>query len=240
MNDETKRNRWLIPLFVAVFGCLGGLTAWVWLYATGEWQDNGIGVAIATNMFLGAVAGFIGVYALKVDSPRFVPHTLALALLCGFAWKPTLEAGREYVATQTAEAEAKVQQQYAKERIELLKDADPEMAPELIRDLESVSQELMESEVAIRDPRLRLELNSVVAHSVEAISEAAQFAPRDSAQALISVEEAAVARGNMRVSRSARNRLENVDDGRELEALEERRRLEALEERRRQRPEKPE
>jgi hypothetical protein len=230
VNDEIDRKKWLVPTLVVMFGCIGGLTTWVWLYATGTPQDGGIGAALATNMFLGAVAGFIGVYVLKVDTSRFVLHTLALALLCGFAWKPTLEAGRAYVVTQTAESEAVEKRDYAINRIEQLRDADPETAPELIRDLESVSQQLIKSEASIRNPRLKLELNSVVIESMEAISDAAEYAPRESAEALGAVEEEAMVRRNMRVSDSARRRLE---------MLEERRRVDELNERKRRRPEQP-
>lgn len=223
MNVETANTRWRDPGLVALFGGIGGLTAWVWLYAIGTPPDEGI-AGVFTNIFLGIIAGFIGVYVLKVDASRFLTHTLALALLCGFAWKPTLEAGREYVVTQNAESVAADQREFAENRIAQLREADPEMAPELIRDLASVSQELIKSEASIRNPRLKLELNSVVAESVEAISNASQMAPNESAAALGTVEEAAMAHRNMRVSDSARKRLQMMDERSRIEAEERQRR----------------
>ena len=207
MNAETNKTQWIIPLAVAIFGAIGGVTAYVWSTNIGDPSLSNGTAGIAVNIFLGAVASFIGVYALKVDSTRFILHTLALALLFGLAWKPTLQAGRDFVVTQISETNISEQAEFALDIIESLESASPEMAPVLIEELESVSSELIRAGASIKNPKLNLKVGRVVAESVEALSDSAKIAPEAVASALGSVGKVALSQGDMRVSNAVAESL---------------------------------
>lgn|GEM_PF-7121769 len=192
LSDPEGGTVWLPAALVALFGGLGGLTAWVWSVTVGTPLPLEHTGAIAANVFLGMVAGFVGTYAIKLSSSRVLMHSLALALLCGFAWKPMLEAGKELVTTRLQESGVSQRLDEARKRIEDLKSATPETAPSLIEELQSTSQELLESKEALRNPRLEAQVDELVRDSVLALGDAAQIAPEAGAKALGSLGSAAL------------------------------------------------
>lgn len=217
MNDEIKETNWRTPALVALFGGVGGLTAWVWSITVGTPLRLGSTGAVAANVFLGVVAGFVGIYAIKLDSTRLLMHSLALALLCGFAWKPMLEAGRELVTTLMQEQKVEEQTDDAQRTMEALRSATPETAPILIEELAAVSQELMRSGDSVRDSKLRAEVDQVVVDSLEALSEASEIAPEAGARALGSIGAAALREDRPAISKVAAGSLVRLAEKKDFE-----------------------
>lgn len=217
MNDRVNGNGWHIPVLVALFGGVGGLTAWVWSITVGTPMKMGTTGAVAANVFLGMVAGFAGIYAIKLDSTRVLLHSLALALLCGFAWKPTLEAGRELVITRMQEGDVEQQIELTQQTIEALETASPEKAAIYIEELESRSLELMRSGDAVRNPALRAQANGIVVESVGALSDAASVAPEAGARALGSVGAAAMREDRPAITNAAASSLIHLAEEKDFE-----------------------
>ncbi len=90
------------PWQVLLTGGGGGLLGWVYAQTVGQpvalvwWQ------AIPAGVLLGAGASFAGVYLLANTDVRDAKRCLALAMICGFAWKPVYEAGTALVRETTA------------------------------------------------------------------------------------------------------------------------------------------
>src|SRR3990172_11409776 len=90
------------PWHVLLLGAAGGLLAWLYSQTVGQpaalvwWQ------AIPAGVLLGAGASFVGVYLLANADVRDAKRCLALAMICGFAWKPVYEAGTALVKETAA------------------------------------------------------------------------------------------------------------------------------------------
>lgn len=93
---------------VLLVGGAGGALSWLFTLAAGLprvvtpwWAAAAIGIP------LGAGAAFVGVY-LANSSPAPPARCLAFALLCGFSWRPVLEAGSAVVAQKAQMQQARL------------------------------------------------------------------------------------------------------------------------------------
>jgi hypothetical protein len=215
-EDKQTDAEWPTVALVALFGAFGGVTAWVWSMTIGTPLNLSGAAAAAANIFLGGIAGFIGVFAIKLDSTRVLMHTLSIALLCGFAWKPVLEAGRELVITRIQDSQTEEKIESARLSIEALQGADEATAPIIIDDLAAVSQELLRSGDAIRSSALRFEANRIVSLSIAALNEAAAEAPEPVARGLGAIGAVALTEGQTRISQLTSDALVRMADSNNL------------------------
>jgi hypothetical protein len=104
-------NSLRIPIFAACAGALGGLVPLV-LQSPGletklfyvPWYG-----AISASLFLGAVAGIIGILLGNSDTSNDgqLLHTLVFALVCGIFWLPTIKGSSIYVQQAQAQYTAR-------------------------------------------------------------------------------------------------------------------------------------
>jgi hypothetical protein len=144
-------------------------------------------------------------------------HTLAIALMSGFAWKPTLEAGRELAITRMQEAQTEEQIDVVNRRVEALQEADRRTAAIIMDDLASVSAELLRSSDAVRNLRLRSDADLAIAQSVAALDMAAESSPQVAARALGSIGAVALTTGRTRTSELTSNVLLSLAERRDFD-----------------------
>lgn len=87
---------------IAIAGACGGLLSWLYAQvlperSPQEWWK------VFFFMALGAGAAPVGVYVLANADMRFPSRALALAMVCGFAWKPVLDAGAAVIKQHATE-----------------------------------------------------------------------------------------------------------------------------------------
>jgi len=92
----------LISLGGVLFsGAIGGLLFWIVAKWTGTSLPTVFGQGtVAVLMFVGAVAGAIGVYLLTASDPSAI-RTYIFALICGVAWQPVIGSAL-HMATNAA------------------------------------------------------------------------------------------------------------------------------------------
>lgn len=105
--------------FIVVAGLVGGFGAWVWAMTVGPSPllDSPV-VAIPAYMFLGGIAGFLGVYLIAKTDPAQTAHAIAFSLACGIFWGPVISGAEavvnraqvEQLSEQVAEDRATLQQ----------------------------------------------------------------------------------------------------------------------------------
>ncbi|MBX3724502.1 MAG: hypothetical protein KF823_01115 [Xanthomonadales bacterium] len=96
------------PLMIIIAGVVGGLGAWVWARTVGP--DPLISetiFAVPAYMFLGGIAGYLGVYLIAKTDPAQTGHAIAFSLACGIFWGPVI-SGAEAVVNR-AQVEQKAQ-----------------------------------------------------------------------------------------------------------------------------------
>lgn len=84
--------------FIVVAGVVGGFGAWVWAIAVGPSPllDKPV-LAIPAYMFLGGIAGFLGVYLIAKTDPAQTAHAIAFSLACGIFWGPVISGAEAIV-----------------------------------------------------------------------------------------------------------------------------------------------
>src|SRR5438046_2943480 len=86
---------------VLLSGAGGGLTWWAYTVATkgstfglDEWA------ALPLGLILGMAAALIAVYVITPADVTKVGKLIAFSVLCGFLWKPVLDAGKAMLTDQ--------------------------------------------------------------------------------------------------------------------------------------------
>ena len=102
MNRHIPTN-WEVPLFVIAAGATGGVLSWIYAMTIGQPPaTSGIWTLFAWMAF-GMAAAYLGVYLIANTDTSVLSRCLAFALLCGFSWKPTLEAADALYQKHTAD-----------------------------------------------------------------------------------------------------------------------------------------
>ncbi len=140
--------------FIVVAGLIGGFGAWVWATTVGPSPllDNPV-LAIPAYMFLGGIAGFLGVYLIAKTDPAQTAHAIAFSLACGIFWGPVISGAEAIVnrvqveqqSEQVAEDRTTLQQakqEFAEETQKL--QLDLSAAKQRADELERIRQALQE------------------------------------------------------------------------------------------------
>lgn len=90
-----------MPYFVGIAGMVGGFGSWVLATVIGpEPLIDNLPLAIAGYMFLGTLAGLLGVFLIAKTDPQAPAHALAFALACGIFWSPVIASVQALVVRQ--------------------------------------------------------------------------------------------------------------------------------------------
>jgi 1,4-dihydroxy-2-naphthoate octaprenyltransferase len=94
MSETRDRRK---PALIVAAGFIGGLGAWVWAVTVGPSPlllDPVL--AIPSYIFLGVIAGFLGVYLIAKTDPAQTTHAIAFSLACGL-FRGTVISGAEAI-----------------------------------------------------------------------------------------------------------------------------------------------
>src|SRR5688572_19217252 len=107
MNDEQtleekpprwnpSKKDWREIRFVLALGAAGGVASWVYGLTVSNPVPGGRWALLVSILF-GAFAAGLGVYVLTHTDTSAVGRTIFFAALCGFVWKPVVDAGRAFM-----------------------------------------------------------------------------------------------------------------------------------------------
>jgi hypothetical protein len=124
---------------VGIAGLIGGLGAWVWANIVGPPPlITNPYIAVPGYMFMGGLAGFLGVYLIAKTDPSARTHAIAFSLACGLFWGPVISGAEAVVNRSKVESASKELQQRSREveqlidqaaaSLKLSQDAPPELA----------------------------------------------------------------------------------------------------------------
>jgi hypothetical protein len=104
MNDSVKQR---LAYLVGVAGMIGGFGSWVLATVIGPQPliDHTI-LAILGYMFLGTLAGLLGVFLVAKTDPTAPGHALAFSLACGIFWSPVIASVEALVVREEVEERA--------------------------------------------------------------------------------------------------------------------------------------
>jgi hypothetical protein len=170
MSETLDRRK---PALIVAAGFIGGLGAWVWAVTVGPsplLPDPVL--AIPSYMFLGAIAGFLGVYLIAKTDPAETTHAIAFSLACGVFWGPVIsgaeaivnrskveQASREVAAQQAAVVRAQAEVADTAQRVQ----ADLAGVAQKAQELDRARREIMalsQSGVAV-SPEIRNRLERI-------------------------------------------------------------------------------
>jgi|GEM_PF-5971313 len=112
MNEPARMR---LPYLVGIAGMVGGFGSWVLASVIGPQPliDHTI-LGILGYMFLGTLAGLLGVFLVAKTDPAAPAHALAFSLACGIFWSPVIASVEALVVRE--QVEQREQQVEAKDR----------------------------------------------------------------------------------------------------------------------------
>lgn len=103
----SESARMKLPYLVGIAGMVGGLGSWVLAGMVGaEPIIANAFLAIPSYMFLGGLAGLLGVFLIAKTDPGAPAHALAFSLACGLFWSPVFASVEALIARQQVEQRA--------------------------------------------------------------------------------------------------------------------------------------
>ena len=142
--------------WVVVCGAAGGLLSGFYGVYVEEASPAGYGLKWLYSCFLGMGSAFVGVFLLAnsdVSSSGSLRRTLAFALMCGFAWRPVLEAGTALVKKHVRDDQLSEQIRAHEEELTQAASAPVAIAgttAELLRDAERVDSAALKARANFR------------------------------------------------------------------------------------------
>jgi len=189
---------------VAGAGAAGGAASVLFALVT----DVPIGAAIRTVaiVFLGTFAGLVGVYVLANSDRKDVVRCLVFAFLCGFSWKPLLEAGQVYVQTVTKQAGAvqqasKVDAETAS--LEKATSSDTTQLAATIRNVGASAEAANTKLPSVTTRAAREKVSASTTKAIDAIGTVGAKAPATASENLLTLGSAAAASGDTANARRA-------------------------------------
>jgi hypothetical protein len=197
-------------VIVLVSGSLGGLLYWVVALWTGTPLPTVFGWGTPfVLLFVGALAGAIGVYALTTSDPGAI-RTWIFACLCGLAWKPVIDSGINIVNNRTATNQ---EQQVGNSVQQIKTAASSGNAQQITQAVQSsvpaVTQALSLSST-ITDANKKAEMLTFSKNAVAELQSSAAKAPEASVDALTNISSSAVTSGEPSVALRAIEGLQAI------------------------------
>lgn len=171
-------------------GAGGGLVSWAFSYMTnssyitkvsfvlGKWE------ALPLCIILGAASALIAVYVVTPTDVSKIGHLIGFAVLCGFLWKPVLDAGRTLIDNRikVAESSAKLDASISQAK----KINTPADKGVIVHEVAAQASDLLRTSDRVPSGKLEKEATQQAKEAVEVIS---QSAPQNPVAAALALEE---------------------------------------------------
>ena len=165
---------------------VGGFGSWLYAMLLDEPVVSSWWLAIPAHTVLGCIGGIVGIYLLIPVDVTKIRRAFSFALLCGFAWKPILDAGAAAVKQKVATEEVETSSRRSEELLRKVDNA-PLATTEETKEKVRTQLTLLTDTVALSVRRLPLTTNQSVRgkalestkKAVRAIKEVALKQPAD-------------------------------------------------------------
>jgi hypothetical protein len=169
-------------------GAGGGLVSWAFTVISGSTFGLSVWAALPLLIILGAAAALVAVYVVIPADVTKTAKLIAFAVLCGFLWKPVLDAGR-IVITQRLEVSATTAE--VKKNVAELKAAPPATVAAKAHEAADAASELLRTGDRLANPQIAREASVRATEAVNAIAETSAVDPAAATVALQQISAAA-------------------------------------------------
>lgn len=205
---------WQEVRYVLIAGAIGGLASWAYGMVLGEPVPGGVW-AVPVAVFLGAFAAGVAVYVLTNTDTSAVARTLFFAMLCGFVWKPVLDAGKALVQ-QTIQQRQDAAAQDAGDRAQALATSltstPPAQLPTKLEEVHDAALAAMEALPQASNPRVRREVETKVSAALTMVSQVAEKNPPAVSKILQNIGDAAANNQAVKVANQALMSLDTLSE----------------------------
>lgn len=190
-------------------GAGGGLVSWAFTIITGAGFGLNIWAALPLCIILGAAAALAAVYVITPTDVTQTGRLIGYALLCGFLWKPVLDAGRLIVSQHVEANEASEQ---LKSNVDQLKSssAAPAEVGEKANQAATHAAKLLRTTDRLNNQKLEEQASTQATEAVKVIADKAAVNPAAATQALTQIKTAAEDSNNAVVVKAAVQNLELI------------------------------
>lgn len=189
-------------------GAGGGLVSWAFTLMTGATFGLGPWMALPLCVILGTAAALVAVYVITPTDTSKTGQLIGFAVLCGFLWKPVLDAGRIVIGERigAARSVAEVKQQVT----ELKAASTPAAVAANAQEAAVGAAELLRSSETLDNPGVEKQATTGATEAVNAIAETSTANPAAATLALQEIKIAADKADNPHVSRLAEQKIEMI------------------------------
>lgn len=171
--------------------------SWAFTIISGSTFGLSLWAALPLSVILGAAAALIAVYVIIPADVTKTGKLIAFALLCGFLWKPVLDAGK-IVITQRLEA-SETKNEVRKE-VAALKSAPPAAVPAKAHQAADAASELLRTGDRLDNPSIAKDASEQAKEAVSAIAKTSTVDPSSATVALQQISKAAFNSDNKEVA----------------------------------------
>jgi hypothetical protein len=198
--------------FVLGAGAGGGLVSWAFTIMTGATFGLGPWLALPMCVILGTAAALIAVYVITPTDTSKTGRLIGYAVLCGFLWKPVLDAGRVLISQRIEAAQTAAS---VKKSVDELKTATPQTSTaavgEKAHDVADQAAELLRSSDRLDNPRLEKQATERATAAVDAIALTSTADPEAAKLALTEIRKAAEDSNNGELAQFTATRIQRLD-----------------------------
>jgi hypothetical protein len=190
-------------------GAGGGLVSWAYTIITGATFGLSNWTALPLCIILGTAAAIVAVYVITPTDVTKTGQLIGYAVLCGFLWKPVLDAGR-IVINQRIETGRTAEQ--LKEQVNELKTtaAAPAAVGENANEAAGHAAELLRTSEQLGNPNLEKQAATQATETVDVIADKASVNPAAATLALSEIKMAAEDSGNSDVAQFATEKIQMI------------------------------
>lgn len=195
--------------FVLAAGAGGGLLSWAFTIVT-ENATFGLSIweALPLCVILGMGAAVVAVYVITPTDTSKTAQLIGYAVLCGFLWKPVLDAGRVLV---NQHIEAAQRSATLATHVDAIKTAlTPAAAVAKANDAADGAVELIHTATRVDNPALQQRVTTQATAAVNAIAETSTADAPAATISLDKVKKAAELSGNIEVANFAEGKLATI------------------------------
>ena len=174
-------------------GAGGGLVSWAFTIMTGASFGLDIWSALPMCVILGAAAAVVAVYVITPTDTSKTGRLVGYAVLCGFLWKPVLDAGRVVIAQRIEAAQTATEVKAG--ATELRMTAAPAVAAKAHETADGAA-ELLRTSDRLDNKNLEKEATVRATDAANAIAETSTANPAAATLALDEIRKAAVESDN--------------------------------------------
>ncbi|HEX6096956.1 MAG TPA: hypothetical protein VF432_11580 [Thermoanaerobaculia bacterium] len=193
---------------VLLSGGGGGVVSWAYTMIGGAAFGLNEFLALPLSIILGAAAALVAVYiVIPADTTKTAKLT-AFAVLCGFLWKPVLDAGRLVITQNLKASETKAE---VKTNVAELKAASPAAAPIKAQEAADSAAELVRIGDTLGNPAISENATKQATEAAQAIAQTPTLDPLAAKAALQQINHAAIETRNVQLQNVTQRHIDAIE-----------------------------